>query len=697
MKKTVIFLLAAVLVNFASCDKFLDTESPSKQSDATTFGTEAMTLSGILGVYGSMVETWVYGQKLPTNWQSNTDTENAGFNFNDYRSNTSDYGPNHYYNHSSNTTIQWQALYKFAGLADAAAKGIRNGDFMKANPAKANAYLGEALVLRSLAYFEILKFWGDIPYKFPGSDPTDLYIPKSNRDEIYDDLIKDMKEVIDENYLQYASGGAVERVTKAFAKGLLARIALHAGGWSVRDASVFPDAKANHEIHPDYPEMNGCYVGRVKNYKEYYQIALDQCAEMIGDPANPHGLDPDYENIWKTVNGLKNNPYGENLYEVAFGLGHNGNIGNTMGPDIGSGVYGPMGFGGAYCHTTLYYFYSFTPTDRRRDVTTTFNRRANGKGGNEDMSANLIQVRLAKWRFDWVDAKYKELFKTNMSRVDPGINWILMRYSDIYLMFAEAMNELNGSDIKNNTANMTAREALEKVRERAFGAGSPEITKYSANFFDAVVNERAWEFGGEAIRKHDLARWGLLDKKIEAMKKALILMTDFGNQVHTIEIFDKTYSEFPNEVFYKLYKADDMIYKDGNLVSASVNRVDLSSCEFYKKGATPPPGTLDVDYGRVQWFTRSYFKPDDFATNPEASKSWRDTPAQILIIGTGLNPTSSYDYSGLLGQILHGTDVATVLQQYPIGNSHCYYRYFLAIKQSDLSESKGAVVNSYGY
>jgi len=68
----------------------------------------------------------------------------------------------------------------------------------------------------------------------------------------------------------------------------------------LRDGNQFPDMQL--EKHPTIPEMNGYYVGRVKNYKEYYEIAAKQCAEILGDPENPHQLDPDFENIWKTVN-----------------------------------------------------------------------------------------------------------------------------------------------------------------------------------------------------------------------------------------------------------------------------------------------------------------------------------------------------------------------------------------------------------
>ena len=68
-------------------------------------------------------------------------------------------------------------------------------------------------------------------------------------------------------------------------------------------------------------------------------------------------------------------------------------------------------------------------------------------------------------------------------------------------MFAEAQNVLTGLDAVSPIAGMSPRQALEKVRERAFGTGAPEITQYDADFFTAIVNERAWEFGCESIRR----------------------------------------------------------------------------------------------------------------------------------------------------------------------------------------------------
>jgi hypothetical protein len=98
-----------------------------------------------------------------------------------------------------------------------------------------------------------------------------------------------------------------------------------------------------------------------------------------------------------------------------------------------------------------------------------------------------------------------------------GINWPMMRYSDVLLMHAEAENELNGP-----TA--AAQEALRRVRQRAFdeSAWDTKVDQYiqnvsasKATFFDAIVDERAWEFGGEMIRKYELIRWDLYHEKVQ--------------------------------------------------------------------------------------------------------------------------------------------------------------------------------------
>ncbi|MFV0536446.1 MAG: RagB/SusD family nutrient uptake outer membrane protein [Dysgonomonas sp.] len=655
-----------------SCNDFLETESPSKQSNENVFNSRPMAEGALMGVYSSMTTTYVYGQKLTVNWQGITDIENCNLYMNNYNDNMSDYGPNHYYNNSANRTTRWNELFRFAELASSAVDGLRKGKYINDDPKHAKSLLGEALTLRSLAYYEIVKLYGDIPYKegVSNSDLSNVYIGKVDRDVVYADIVKDLQEAID--YLPWlgeSNAPTVERVTKGFAKGLLARISLSAGGWSLRDGNMFPEMNTEH--HPTIPEQGGYYVGRVKNWKEYYNIAMEQCAEMLGDDKNPHKLDMDYENIWKSVNHLDKNSSNENLFEIAFGVGQNGDIGTLMGWEVqGGSMYGLQGMGSSYATSTMYYFYSFHKADKRRDVTLTFGRW--NKENFEELTFNAVNVHFAKWRMYWMSEAYKALHLTAQGRVATGVNWILMRNSDIYLMFAEAMNELNGPDQQNTTAKMSARNALEKVRARAFGEGSAAITDYDSNFFNAIVNERAWEFGCEGIRKQDLVRWGLLSEKIEAMKEALCLMID--NQ-HSVKIFDKTYqpSDFPEVVYYKR-KTD--LYVDFS---------NPNYPNYYTNIGSAPAG-----YEKVDWFPKAYKKPET-----GTATSYRDTPAMILVMASGINP--SYDYSSLLGKMKNGTEIDNILRSYPIGNNTCYYRHHFAIYYEDIYQSKGKLVNSYNY
>jgi hypothetical protein len=102
-----------------------------------------------------------------------------------------------------------------------------------------------------------------------------------------------------------------------------------------------------------------------------------------------------------------------------------------------------------------------------------------------------------------------------------GIDWPVIRFSDVLLMFAEAENELN------NGPTPAAKEAFEKVRLRAFAGNAALIGATPATyagFFEAIVKERMLELAGEGIRKYDLIRWNQLKKKIDEVKAAMVKM-----------------------------------------------------------------------------------------------------------------------------------------------------------------------------
>jgi hypothetical protein len=689
MKKYKSIILLFGCLCMASCSDFLDTESLSEQTGEVIYENEGMTRSAIMGIYSQLCDTYVYGQKMSVNWQGVSDIELASGYQNDPSTAGADNGIANYWCNWYLENTKWEGIFKMAELASTTVDGLRKSTKLSESKTL-QGYLGEALVLRSLAYFELVRRYGDVPYKegMSNSDLSNVYMGKTDRDSIYSCIIKDMKEAI--NYLPWmgTSDYNSERVTKGFAKGLLARIALFAGGWSVRDGNAFDDTNVEHypniEGNPGMEETNGFYVGRPKNWRDYYEIAEQQCAELIADPENPHTLDPDYGDIWKTVCGLGYNAYNENLFEVANGVGYSGDIGTLMGRAMDGNIgYGQRGFGGTYVSTNAYYFYSFDRADKRRDYACywpTYKKDSDVDGGNREiMNNDIMNVRLGKWSFWWTSDTYRSIAATATSRTPTGINWIIMRYSDVLLMFAEAGYALNGSaDMINSVAGISPRQALEAVRQRAFGADSPQVSSYDSDFFEAIVNERAWEFGGEGIRKLDLVRWGLLDSKIEDMKKAMLYMMD-GTK--TVQIFDKTYnpSDFPQVLYYT--------YEGSNL---NGEFIDWSSVNFYmNRNANPNPKI----YREIRWFPGNYWERKD----ESAAKTLIQNSAKVCACASGLR--ASYDYTGLLQELQWGAQIQDYILKNisQMGNGKCNYRHLYPIYYEDVYKSNGYLSNSYGY
>ncbi|MDR2914268.1 MAG: RagB/SusD family nutrient uptake outer membrane protein [Tannerella sp.] len=680
MKNRLLYLMILGTLLMSGCsDDFLDTKSPSIQSSENVFENEGMMKAAIMGIYSQLTNTYVYGQKMSVNWQGVSDIELAsGYPTQTNTDKTSDTGAANYWCDWYNKTVRWDQIFKLAELANASVDGIRGSKMIEEKPEKVNSYLGEALALRALANFELVRRWGDIPYKdgMSKSDLSNVYLGKTDRDSVYGAIVKDLQEAID--YLPWLGENSdynCERVTKGFAKGLLARVALFAGGWSLRDGNQFSDTNVEHypntENNPGMAEINGYYIGRPKAWKTYYEIAEQQCAEILADPKNPHQLDPDYGNIWKTVCGLGYNTFNENMFEVANGVGYSGDIGMLMGRAIDGGIgYGSRGFGGTYVSTNGYYFYSFDPQDLRRDYACYW--PSYGKSGNvnkETMKNDIMSVRLGKWDFFWTNDAYKSIALTATARTPTGINWIVMRYSDVYLMFAEARYALSGAETVSPVAGISARQALEKVRERAFGGASAGTLQYDSDFFHAIVNERAWEFGGEGIRKMDLVRWGLLDQKIEEMKEAMLLMMD-GTE--SVKIFDKVYqpSDFPDSVYFKYDNKGEFI--------------DLKSVNFYTNLTSNPDPAV---YSGERWFPMRYrtMSESDYVTHS----------TRVLITASGLR--ASYDYNGLLSKLKYGDKIGSSYITYTTGNGVCNYRHLYAIYYEDIYESNGYLTNSYGF
>jgi hypothetical protein len=164
------------------------------------------------------------------------------------------------------------------------------------------------------------------------------------------------------------------------------------------------------------------------------------------------------------------------------------------------------------------YFYMFDSTDKRRDVMCVpYFVLANGNTITARTGRNLNVMVDGKFRRDWIPGALSSGAQYF------GVNWPLFRYSDVLLMFAEADNEIN------NGPSAAGKAAFEQVRLRAYGGNASLIGTTPATqtaFFDAIVKERALEFGGEGIRKYDLIRWNLLGQKLTETKAIIQAMSE---------------------------------------------------------------------------------------------------------------------------------------------------------------------------
>jgi len=127
-----------------------------------------------------------------------------------------------------------------------------------------------------------------------------------------------------------------------------------------------------------------------------------------------------------------------------------------------------------------------------------------------------------------------------ISTNDDGLNWLYMRYADVLLMAAEAINELESPT--------AAAPYLRMIRERAFpnqaakvNAFMQQATASKNDFFQAIVNERALEFTGEMLRKGDLIRWNLLGTKLAESKAKL----------EQLENRTGKYAALPKKIYYR--------------------------------------------------------------------------------------------------------------------------------------------------
>jgi hypothetical protein len=504
----------------------MDAPSISTLDESSVFATYSLAESEVMSIHVSFGETNSYrGRYLPY-YGVNSDVEwgNApsyADRVSDKQSlwNYSTLAANGQMNTNNNA---YAKFYEGIERANLAIKGIRQYGNIENNPDMRHL-LGEALTLRAVIYNDLIKGWGDVPARFEPISSENLYLPRTNRDQIYKQLLADLEEA--EDYCYWANENAItkstERVSKDFVKGLRARLALYAGGYGLRGDGFRRSKDA--DLAPE----------------KMYQIAKEECEEVIEHGSSKLGTFK--ENFVKLCQDNVT-AGGESLWEIPFSAGR-GRVLYTWGlKHNAKDQYTQQAQGGVNrAVSTLYYDYD--PQDVRRDITVVpYEWSKDLVAGNAHVTlSGLNKMCFGKLRYEWMT---RIVTSTN----DDGINWQYMRLADVYLMAAEAENELG------NTA--AAWNYMKPVLDRALPSAKVAAlqSKYTASqqaFREGIYDQRALEFAGEALRKADLVRWGIIDQKMEEAKNKLTALANRTGQYAGLP--DKVYinnSEDANTIQY---------------------------------------------------------------------------------------------------------------------------------------------------
>ncbi len=341
--------------------------------------------------------------------------------------------------------IKWRGLYRSVGDANVVINRVSEAENVS-DVTKARV-VGEAKFLRAYFYYWLTNLWGDVPL---WTDELEIeavnMLPRTSVEEVRDQMVSDLLDAEESLPVSY-SGDDRGRASRWAAKMLLTKVYL---------------------------------------WQEEWAKARDVADDIIVN--SPHRLLDEYRDIFNVENE-ENEFNDENIWELSFVRDiHTHNDNNKYKPRQGDEVNVPLydfvGFG--LITVADEFVNSFHPEDKRLPI--------NAWNGTEEVKTNFYYNQKM---IDW-----------DAPRGNSGVNQLIFRLADAYLMFAEAENELNGPTPQ-------AYERINAIRNRAEVQELSGLTQ--EEFREAIMDERKWELAFEHHRRWDLIRWGKLVEAVQTM------------------------------------------------------------------------------------------------------------------------------------------------------------------------------------
>lgn len=494
MKKLIYLFLAAV--GLGSCS-FLDTTIYDNPEGEEIYTDETSCMAGLTGIYDVLGFDGLYGQNLWGDLDAGTDI--MVYN--------RDYGKNYLYvcmynynnteEHLNNT---WKQLYVGINRAnDFIDQLSRLSESECGGSAKKAMFEGEAKALRALFYMNLVAFWGEVPLRLTPTQGLDSQLlKKSSQSEIYAQIEQDLLAA-ESGCLDADELNAPGRISKTTAQALLARAYMwHAGYPTYADTwakvKEYTEKVINSKKHTLYTEAS-----TDANFTNgYAALFINMCSNKYDLTARESMFEVEFYG-----NGLDaSNESGK------VGLYNGVSQGATYDSDV------PFAYGWYYGTKILQRLYhkkyevvayeKREETDKRKwwclanytyQGNSTLGKVTKKYLDNPDKKGAEPKTYPGKWRAEYDPVR-------PWARNNSSINFPIMRYSDVLLMHAEALNELGGPT-------QEAIDDINLVRTRA-EASEVELSGFAdqAALRQFIFEERTRELCFELPRHQELRRMG---------------------------------------------------------------------------------------------------------------------------------------------------------------------------------------------
>lgn len=433
-------LILLMALSWTSCDDFLTTDLKGEYTSENYYTSAENAAMAVNAIYNSLYGNtlWIFGDVA-------SDDAVKGGNAGDQADINA---INDFTAKSDNGVLNtyWKSSYETVSRANNA---IANIPGITMDESLKNRLIAEAKFLRAYSYFNLTNIFGKVPLKLqPQNNVEAIYVGLSEVSVIYTQIEKDLKEAIPALPLVYPADKG--RVTQGAAYALLAKVQLYQKKYSESLTSI----------------------QSLENFKVY-------------------DLLDNYGNLFK--------PGAEDSVEVIFGLRFLNNAEVSLGNNLNV-WFAPSPEGGYYFNApTQNYVDAFT----ERTITNQDDPRLDASIGREGKPWFNNSTFNAAWSeaTGYLVKKYNEEKIAGLAKSQSTVPYHAIRYADILLMKAEAINEAGGIDA-------VTRAAAEVNKVRARAGLAPTTASTQVNLRTVIRNERRKELGFEFHRFFDLMRWG---------------------------------------------------------------------------------------------------------------------------------------------------------------------------------------------